>query len=68
MFKAYICHDCHLASEGFSAEELGIDGDFDTTAIHYRVDPVNPGETIIGTCNFCGARFADVAEVTCESF
>lgn len=68
MFTDYICHDCHLTSEGFSAEELGIDGEFDTAAIHYRVDPVNPGETRIGECGFCGERNADVAEVICESF
>lgn len=47
------CNICTLVSNGFSNDELGLDDDHSTPAVHYRLDRVDDNGEFFGTCDYC---------------
>ena len=47
------CATCILVSNGFDNRELGLDDDFSTPAVHFRLEYVDDNDEFFGTCDYC---------------
>lgn len=47
------CKTCILVANGFSNDELGLDDDHSTPAVHFRLEYVDDSDEFFGTCDYC---------------
>lgn len=47
------CNTCILVSNGVSNDELGLDDDHSTPAVHYRLEYLDDNDESFGTCDYC---------------